>query len=112
MPKRTGKGAIGLNCDFRDVEAELAWMRTLQRAAGRTVWFLLAQFNDDPDKYRRILIALFTRYSENSLLLPESQRRRLSEEGTARLIADYIAGMTDRYALDEYRRLFDPDTKV
>ena len=64
------------------------------------------------DKYRRILIALFTRYSENPLLLPESQRRRLSEEGTARLIADYIAGMTDRYALDEYRRLFDPDTKV
>ncbi len=64
------------------------------------------------DKYRRILIALFTRYRENPLLLPESQRRKLSEEGTARLIADYIAGMTDRYALDEYRRLYDPDTKV
>ena len=25
----------------------------------------------------------------------------------ARLVADYIAGMTDRYALDEHRRLFD-----
>jgi dGTPase len=64
------------------------------------------------DKYRRILIALFTRYRENPLLLPDSQRRKLAEEGAPRLIADYIAGMTDRYALDEYRRLFDPYTKV
>ena len=64
------------------------------------------------DKYRRILIGLFTRYLENPLLLPDSQRRRQLEEGTPRLIADYIAGMTDRYALDEYRRLFDPDTNV
>lgn len=64
------------------------------------------------DKYRRILIALFTRYRENPLLLPESFRRRQADEEPARLIADYIAGMTDRYALDEYRRLYDPDTKV
>jgi N-acyl-D-amino-acid deacylase len=55
--KRSGKGAIGLNCDFLDVEAEIAWMRRLREAAGRTVWFLLAQFNDDPQKWRRILDA-------------------------------------------------------
>ena len=30
----------------------------------------------------------------------------------ARVIADYIAGMTDRFALDEYRKLFDPLEKV
>ena len=30
----------------------------------------------------------------------------------ARVVADYIAGMTDRYALDEYKRLFDPYEKV
>jgi N-acyl-D-amino-acid deacylase len=55
--KRSGKGAIGLNCDFLDVAAEIAWMRRLREAAGRTVWFLLAQFNDDPQKWRRILDA-------------------------------------------------------
>ncbi|MFX4921980.1 hypothetical protein ABTC28_19855 [Acinetobacter baumannii] len=27
--------------------------------------------------------------------------------GRARVVADYIAGMTDRYAVDEYERLFD-----
>ena len=58
------------------------------------------------DTYRRVLIDLFTAYRENPLLLPDSQRRRNADEGTARLIADYIAGMTDRYALDEHRRLF------
>jgi dGTPase len=28
--------------------------------------------------------------------------------GRARIVADYVAGMTDRYAILEYRRLFDP----
>ncbi|MHA2219525.1 MAG: deoxyguanosinetriphosphate triphosphohydrolase, partial [Candidatus Hodarchaeales archaeon] len=32
--------------------------------------------------------------------------------GKERLICDYIAGMTDRYALDEYKKLFDPYEKV
>jgi len=27
-------------------------------------------------------------------------------------VADYVAGMTDRFALDEYRKLFDPDERV
>ena len=29
-----------------------------------------------------------------------------------RVVADYMAGMTDRYALDEYKKLFDPYQKV
>ncbi|MBM3489935.1 MAG: amidohydrolase family protein [Alphaproteobacteria bacterium] len=53
--KRLDKGAIGINSDFVDVAGELAWMRRLQRATGRPVWFLLVQFNDDPQKWRRIL---------------------------------------------------------
>jgi dGTPase len=64
------------------------------------------------DKYRRILIALFGRYVDNPLLLPASFRRRHPDEAVERLVADYIAGMTDRFALDEYRRLFDPYEKV
>ncbi|HEY3174700.1 MAG TPA: deoxyguanosinetriphosphate triphosphohydrolase [Candidatus Polarisedimenticolia bacterium] len=61
------------------------------------------------DKARRIMIALFKRYLENTDLLPEEHRARISALGRERVIADYIAGMTDRYAMDEYRRLFDPD---
>lgn len=50
-----GKGAIGLNVDFRDEAWEFDWIRRLKRESGRPVWFLLAQFNDDPGKYARLL---------------------------------------------------------
>jgi dGTPase len=32
--------------------------------------------------------------------------------GRARAVADYIAGMTDRYAILEHRRLFDPSART
>ena len=64
------------------------------------------------DKARRMLIALFERYRDNLRLLPDDAGRRRGEEPRERLIADYIAGMTDRYATQEYQRLFDPTTPV
>jgi len=59
------------------------------------------------DESRRLLRALFGRYMDNERLLSPEARRRASQEGRIRAVADYIAGMTDRYATDEYRRLFD-----
>jgi dGTPase len=64
------------------------------------------------DKARRVLHALFERYLENDMLLPDDARRRIATEGLHRAIADYIAGMTDRYATEEYQRLFDPTVRV
>jgi dGTPase len=61
------------------------------------------------DKSRRMLEALFHRYMENTKLMPESFQARIKKDGRERVICDYIAGMTDRYAVDEYRRLFDPE---
>jgi len=58
------------------------------------------------DKARRVLIALFEAYAGNPKMLPEEHRQRIAEEGERRVLCDYIAGMTDRYAMDEYRRLF------
>jgi dGTPase len=63
------------------------------------------------DKSKRLLQALFERYLDNDRLLPEPFQARFPKDGRERVICDYIAGMTDRYALDEYRRLFDPDAK-
>jgi len=63
------------------------------------------------DKSRRMLQALFERYLDNARLLPEPFQERIDRGGRERVICDYIAGMTDRYALDEYRRLFDPDAE-
>jgi dGTPase len=64
------------------------------------------------DKSRRILEALFQRYLDNSRLLPDETRLRMERDGLERTIADYIAGMTDRYASQEHRRLFDPSVRV
>ncbi len=59
-------------------------------------------------KARRVVTELFQAFlAEPGLLPPEFQAR--SKTGTARAIADYIAGMTDRYAIAEHRRLFTID---
>ena len=66
-------------------------------------------------KARRVIKALFDAFLADPKLLPPKFSERVPPTGDdadrkirARLIADYIAGMTDRYALDEYDRLFDP----
>lgn len=53
---------------------------------------------------------LFARYLAHPADMPETWRAAaasLSDRRRARLIADFVAGMTDRYALEEHRRLFD-----
>jgi len=64
------------------------------------------------DKAGRVLRALFERSRANPRLLPEETRRRAGEEPLERIIGDYIAGMTDRYAIEEHQRLFDPTVRV
>jgi dGTPase len=64
------------------------------------------------DKARRMLTALFERYLANPRLLPDETRARAQHDGLPRTIADYVAGMTDRYAIQEYQRLFDPAVRA
>jgi len=76
--------------------------------------FLLQNFYHHPDVLRRTRKAewvvgdLFRTYREDPLLLPAQVRTRFAREGQSRAISDYIAGMTDRYAMDEHRKLLDP----
>ena len=63
-------------------------------------------------KAKRVLQSLFNAYCEEPGLLPLHYRDKMKEEGKERIICDYIAGMTDRYAIDEYVKLFDPRVKV
>jgi dGTPase len=64
------------------------------------------------DKARGILRALFERYHSNPRLLPHDTRRKGRDDSVERTIADYIAGMTDRYAIEEYQRLFDQSVQI
>lgn len=59
-------------------------------------------------KAQRIVRDLFTAFYAEPELMPEDYQYRAKED-QARAVADYIAGMTDRYAIREYRRLFTVD---
>ena len=61
-------------------------------------------------KARRVVQELFDLYLAQPDCLPgewQAQAQGSETPATARLVADYIAGMTDRFALEEHRRLFD-----
>ena len=67
------------------------------------------------NKARNIIQSLFNAFMDDSKLLPDGHAKKAREmehneglTGRARVTADYIAGMTDRYAITEYHRLFDP----
>jgi len=59
-------------------------------------------------KAERFLTLLFENYIANPTLLPERHQLRFEMFGKERVICDYIASMTDRYAQDEYKRLYEP----
>ena len=58
-------------------------------------------------KAERVLIRMFKTYLREPRQLPQPVQSQIREHGLHRAVCDYIAGMTDRYALDEYSRLFD-----
>ncbi|MBB4657716.1 deoxyguanosinetriphosphate triphosphohydrolase [Parvularcula dongshanensis] len=59
---------------------------------------------------KRIVRALFDLFmAEPEVLPPEwfARQEGKDEDGRARVVCDYLAGMTDRYAIEEHRKLFD-----
>lgn len=63
-------------------------------------------------KAERIITQIFETYLAESEQLPPSVQDAAETRGLERAITDYIAGMTDRYALTEWQRLFDPFTRT
>ena len=60
------------------------------------------------DKAKRFVTSLFERYMEEPKLLPPRFADRIDEQGANRVICDYLAGMTDTFCQQEYKRLFEP----
>ena len=63
-------------------------------------------------KAKRFIRELFAVYAEKPEQLPTEVQKNIPRDGVKRVVSDYIAGMTDRYASDEYKKLFDPHEKV
>jgi len=62
-------------------------------------------------KAERIISDLFNAYLDEPAILPVHIQALMEERSLERIACDYIAGMTDRYAVDEHRKLFDPFVK-
>ncbi len=107
--RAAGRPLIVLSDEMRDRHVELK--RFLNRNLYRHY-----RVQRMSHKAERIVTGLFAVFSENGLLLPHDVQDRVArlepsqlDSGRARLIADYIAGMTDRYAIAEYQRITDPN---
>jgi dGTPase len=59
-------------------------------------------------KAERVISELFGAFQAEPRTLPDGMQAVLEQRGLDRTICDYIAGMTDRFAIEEHRRLFDP----
>jgi dGTPase len=96
--------------DVRSAEARLAAFspEIAEEAAGLQE-FLLARVYLHPrsgsrrNEARRIIAELFAHYLSIPSNLPERYQQRIDAEGARRVICDYIAGMTDRFAVDRHR---------
>jgi len=64
------------------------------------------------DKAGRILRDLFQAYVDEPQQLPPRFLERIAEDGVHRVACDYVAGMTDRFAMEEHSKLFDPTVRI
>ena len=87
---------------------EIAEQQQALKAFLRAHLYRHHQVNRMMSKARRIVRELFAAFSSDPRLLPADFQDRVEQEGL-RAVADYIAGMTDRYAIREHRRLFSID---
>jgi len=59
-------------------------------------------------KAERIVSDLFGAYLNEPMILPRHIQEQARGGDVKRTVCDYIAGMTDRFAIEEYTKLFDP----
>ncbi len=63
-------------------------------------------------KTQKVMRELFNIYIEFPNALPEDHYKRIKTDGLKQTISDYIAGMTDRFALEEHQKLTEPMIRV
>ena len=118
---RLNETGVGTADDVRACTAPIVAFSTQMAQADRDVKAFLFKrmyrhhhVNRMSSKAKRIVGELFRLFLAEPELLPPEWKERSDgrdEDGRARVIADYIAGMTDRYALDTHSELFDPAAK-
>ena len=63
-------------------------------------------------KVPEFISLLYGYFVKHPQLMPEENRRTAEEESVERAVCDYLAGMTDRYAIEQFRRIFVPNSWI
>ena len=63
-------------------------------------------------KSQKIINELFHIYTEHPDTLPGQYKEEIEKNGVYRTVTDFIAGMTDRFAIEEHKKLTDPSQRV
>jgi len=64
------------------------------------------------NKANRLIAELFSAFIKSPAILPTQTQEKLNTGSLHRIVCDYVAGMTDRFAIKEHKRLFDPAASV
>ena len=118
--RRAGEGRVETADDVRNLgHALIAFSPDMNEDLSRLRAFLMERMyrhwkvNRTRSQARRIIAEMFTLFTTEPEVMPTewfalSQNR--DEAGRARIVCDYIAGMTDRFAIEEHRKLFQLET--
>ena len=83
-------------------------MNQLRKYMFENIYSLKSEAKKEELKAEEIVCRLFSYYMENIQKLPADYSKMRGEYPDEQLVCDYIAGMTDRYAINEYVKLFIP----
>ncbi|MET0295079.1 MAG: deoxyguanosinetriphosphate triphosphohydrolase [Phenylobacterium sp.] len=103
--RRAGQAMVAFSPDRVE---ELARLRQFLSTRMYRHW----RVNRTRSQARRILAEMFQLFMAEPDVLPTewfARSQNCDEAGRARVVCDYIAGMTDRFAIEEHRRLFHLD---
>jgi dGTPase len=124
--ERLGSSGVGSIADVREHPQPLIGFSDTTRELNYTLKAFLREHvyrhykvRRMTSKARRVVGALFDAFFNDPTLMPDEHQvsgerleRAQGTAGRARAVADYIAGMTDRFAILEHRRMFDPSERT
>lgn len=94
---------------------QIAMTKEIQQATDELRSFLFKNVYTNPvakseeSKAKAMLIQLYEYYVKYPEKMPEVYKRNLNDEGVERCAADFVSGMTDRYAIETFKELFVPE---
>ncbi len=111
--RRIQEAGVGSADEARDASRRLiAFEESVRPSVGKLEKFLHRKFYRHyrvqrmRERSKRIIRELFTMYVRSPALLTPWYREWAETEGVERAVCDYVAGMTDRYAQEEFNKLF------